>query len=38
MPNGTIYPVTGRQLGPLRIPHRPSGALRERLDAAPPGE
>lgn len=22
MPTVTIYPITGRQLGPLRIPHR----------------
>ncbi len=38
MPTLTIYPITGRQLGPLRILHRLSQELRERLGAASPSE
>ena len=38
MPTVAIYPITGRQLGPLRILHRLFQELRERLGAASPTE
>ena len=34
----TIYPIAGRQVGPLRIPHRWCEELRERLGVASPTE